>query len=788
MMGKKIEILAPAGSVEAMKAAYRAGADAAYMGGRLFGARAFASNPDHEELLRAIDYAHIHGKKLYLTVNTLLKNQEIRDSLYDYIFPLYEQGLDAVLVQDLGVLHFLSEVFPDLPLHASTQMTVYGSEYAGWLKRFGIKRIVLPRELSLKEIRRMKEETGLEIEVFTHGALCVCYSGQCLMSSMIGGRSGNRGRCAQPCRLPYTLQAGHEKKQKQGFLLSPKDLCSLDLLPEVIEAGADSLKIEGRMKGPEYAALTANLYRKYADLYLERGKEAYHVEEQDRAMLLESFNRGGFTDGYFKRHNGPEMMSVKKPGHAGVQIGTGKAQGSSLMIALTKDAAKGDLIELPGGSQLRLPQSVSAGGHMRLPIRERLPKGTFPLMRMHSQALSEHLSVYTEQSDLKESLQARAVIKAGQPACMEIVGGDVSVSIKGETPQAAESRPLREEDVRARLNKTGSTPFTFEQISVDLEDGLFMSVPAINALRREALSAYEDTLLKQFRRDGSACGASFAAFADRILPEKSKGGCAISVLVSDPGQLKEAAAHPAVARIYVNDEGDDDWLQEASRLARGQGKAFYIALPHVCRMEKRQALAERIRSYLSCSPDGFLVRNMDSMLALRECGVQLPIISDYSIYAMNDYASSLLRASFDGFTLPLELNRRELEQMADLANGEFLAYGRIPLMLTVQCQQKNAYGCTHHPGWLKLTDRMHKTFPVRNVCSSCYNIIYNSVPLYLPEASALKPASIRLQFLEEEPLQVRQILHVFAQAADGAAADHAGVGDYTKGHYKRGVE
>ena len=245
-MEKKVEILAPAGSMDSLKAAVCAGADAVYIGGTRFGARAYAKNLTETELLGAIDYVHIHGRRIYLTVNTLLKEAEI-GQLYDYLLPYYLEGIDGVIVQDIGVVAYLRQYFPKLPIHASTQMTITGEDGAAFMKEKGITRVVPARELSLPEIRRMKEKTGLEIECFVHGALCYCYSGQCLLSSMIGGRSGNRGQCAQPCRLPYRAEG-----EREADLMSLKDLCTIEMLPELIEAGIDSFKIEGRMKQPDY--------------------------------------------------------------------------------------------------------------------------------------------------------------------------------------------------------------------------------------------------------------------------------------------------------------------------------------------------------------------------------------------------------------------------------------------------------------------------------------------------------------------------------------------------------
>ena len=266
----KTELLAPAGSYEAMTAAFAAGADAVYIGGQKFGARAYADNLDTDQMMDAIAYARLHGKKLYLTVNTLLKERELEEELYDYLLPFYEQGLDAVIVQDFGVFSLIRNTFPDLAVHCSTQMTITGPFSAALLESLGASRIVTARELSLEEIRKIRRQTKLEIESFVHGALCYCYSGQCLFSSMLGGRSGNRGRCAQPCRLPYQVfEKGRQLNGKNSaYPLSPKDMCTIDLLPEIIRSGVTSLKIEGRMKRPEYTAGVVRIYRKYLDQFL----------------------------------------------------------------------------------------------------------------------------------------------------------------------------------------------------------------------------------------------------------------------------------------------------------------------------------------------------------------------------------------------------------------------------------------------------------------------------------------------------------------------------------------
>ena len=312
---KRAELLAPAGSFASLKAAIAAGADAVYMGGARFGARAYAENADQDGMVEAIEYAHLHGCRLYMTVNTLFKEGELKE-LYSYLLPYYRAGLDGVIVQDLGALAFIKEHFPGMELHASTQMTITSVYGAKKLKSLGCCRVVPARELSLAEIRRIYDETGMDIETFVHGALCYSYSGQCLMSSLIGGRSGNRGRCAQPCRLPYRVTEQENgaaiNKEDQKCILSMKDLCTLDILPQILEAGVFSLKIEGRMKSPRYTAGVVRIYRKYLDRCLEYGLEGYYVEPEDKKELLDLFDRGGFTSGYYTRHNGKDMIALKE--------------------------------------------------------------------------------------------------------------------------------------------------------------------------------------------------------------------------------------------------------------------------------------------------------------------------------------------------------------------------------------------------------------------------------------------------------------------------------------------
>lgn len=438
---KAIELLSPAGAYPILKAVIGAGADAVYVGGPAFGARAYADNFSKEELLESIDYAHIHNRKVYLTVNTLLKEREMEEQLFDYLLPYYEQGLDAVIVQDFGVLTFIREAFPQLSIHASTQMTVTGTDGAAFLQKQGASRIVTARELSFEEIQKIKSDTGVEIESFVHGALCYCYSGECLLSSMLGGRSGNRGRCAQPCRLPYEVlnAAGERLTREATHILSPKDLCTIGMIPQLAECGIDSFKIEGRMKQAEYAAGVTSIYRKYIDLYEQYGSEAFQVDKNDEKKLESLGSRSGFTTGYYTRHNGSDMITFSKPNH-------------------TKTDEK-----------------------------------------LHETIRETYL-----QKDLQRKIKGNLKLFCGKNATLSVGTGEVEVQILGEPVEAAQKKPLDKNTVSEKMQKTGNTSFIFDSLEIEMDDDIFVPIGQLNALRRDALHALEEKLLADTGRIGMA--------------------------------------------------------------------------------------------------------------------------------------------------------------------------------------------------------------------------------------------------------------------------------------------
>lgn len=802
---REIEILAPAGSYTSFRAAVLAGADAVYAGGPRFGARAFADNFTEEELLDAIDYAHLHGRKLYLTVNTLLKDSEL-DGLYDYLEPLYCRGLDAVIVQDIGVLDFLREHFPDMAVHGSTQMTVTNTEGALFLQEQGIERIVPSRELSLEEVRDMADHTNLEIECFVHGALCYCYSGQCLLSSLIGGRSGNRGQCAQPCRLPYTLNG------KKEYLLSLKDICTLELIPEMIEAGIDSFKIEGRMKKPEYVALVTSMYRKYTDLYLLKGKAGFQVSQRDREMLLDIYNRGGFSEGYYRQHNSGEMLSLKRPNHAGVPaLKILSQKGREIRGEALTDIYKGDILEMSQGQDGAVEKGNYTFGNEVLkgkavqilaPKGLIFPKGTV-LYRIRRQELLERMQKLYEAGTVEEPLYGSFSASPGEPAVLTVGCKGFSVTVRTEeNTEEAKSQPLDENRIKKQLMKTGNTEFVFETLDIAVEGAIFLPMQQINELRRAALELLTEEICGAYHRTRNkrqeAAEQGTAHKESRDLPGTEPW---LAVLAESDAQVRAAAGCPDVKRIYLEafmyeDSLKESELKELCREVSDKGKEIFLAMPHIFRRESVSFFSRRYAAFLQMGFDGFLIRNYESFHFLMKQGFDKKVILDHNLYVFNRHAKQFWnKQGVHSFTAPVELNRAELGRLG-ITQSELIVYGRLPVMVSAQCIVNTTGGCTGKPGVLKIKDRYQKEFPVRNCCTFCYNVIYNTAPLFLLDQKEdilnLAPAGVRIQFTQENRTEAEYILKTYRDiylGEKGLPHMHRETADmeFTRGHFRRGI-
>lgn len=720
---KKVELLAPAGNFEALTGAVSAGADAVYLGGQMFGARAYADNFTQEEICEGIYFAHLFGRKIYLTVNTLVKEREFKE-LYSFLLPFYEAGLDGVIIQDFGVFEAVRRMFPGLSLHVSTQMTVTGVYGARLLKEAGAERIVPARELSLEEMRQIREQAGIEVESFIHGAMCYGYSGQCLFSSILGGRSGNRGRCAQPCRLPYRVNDG-----KESYPLSMKDMCTLSILPELIESGIDSFKIEGRMKKPEYAAGVTALYRKYIDLYYAN-PSAFQVEEKDLAYLKSLYIRSGIGEGYYHRHNGKEMITLDSPAYSGSD----------------------------------------------------------------DSLLNEIRQKWIEQKP-QLSVAAKALLKTGKEAELSLFCEGCEVTVKGSEVQKAKKQPLSKEKIKEQLQKSGGTYFSIDKLLVEADEDVFMPVSALNALRREALAALEEVVIEkngllyperkaegitEEKADSYVCGAT-----DRKSTDSEKS--CLHVLVNTKEQL-DAAQKQHVKRIYLDKLSIDEMLLAKMKEAKETDETeYYLVFPYIVRNKDEAQLKHLYQLLQEDVFDGALVRNLETVGFLKEQGFSKKLCADSGLYAWNAEAYHFLKKYADEIYHPSELNYHERKDLKEQAFS-YMIYGRLPLMISANCLKKTSGACRKEAGYVKLSDRYQKEFPVYTDCNYCYNIIYNSVPvsLHKPYAEGKFAGACRLDFTTETKEETKKVIEYFKELEGNVSEPF--YQEFTTGHYKRGVE
>lgn len=768
-MNRKVELLAPAGNYEAFLGAVNAGADAVYLGGNKFGARAYADNFSEEEICRAIHTAHFMGRKIYLTVNTLVKEQEFTE-LYDYLLPLYEAGLDGVIVQDIGVLCYIREHFKELSLHASTQMTLTGAGGASILKEWGVERIVPARELSLAEVRSIKEETGLEIECFIHGAMCYCYSGQCLFSSILGGRSGNRGRCAQPCRLPYQIYEGGNKINGVDYPLSLKDMCTISYIPQLIEAGIDSFKIEGRMKKPEYAAGVTAIYRKYIDLYETKGIAAYHVEEGDIRKLQSLYIRSELQNGYYERHNGREMITLHKPSYAG---------SDKILLEQTRS----DYIREPDKPSVKMQVELRVGEPVCLCITEENTAKTLYGKGVNTGSKHENNIVHE-------------------------AGSGISVTVYGNIVEPAKKMPLQQENIRKQMLKTGNSGVTASDCDVVMEDNVFLPVSALNDLRRKGVEAYEQQYIM---RQGLAVNRQLneKPVSQMIKATRNHADSlhATDVSISTYDQLTESVNH-VCRRIYID---SDLYLMQYDKIAACMEEhthiEYYLALPYVLRARDKNylhMLKKRVINHTAVK--GFLIRNLEEFSYVRTFGTGYALVPDAGLYCYNVETIRFWSNYCDEYTLPYELNGKEAGKLAGFADAigmrtDMIVYSRIPMMITANCIRKTAGRCMPGSGLTRKTktgteqtstfdghpvmylkDRYGTDFPVEINCHHCYNVVYNSVPYSLhlqsDEVNKIGADIRRYDFTTETAKECRQIL-------TGGTFPYE---TYTTGHLKRGVE
>lgn len=736
MQNKKVELLAPAGSKEAFLGAIHAGADAVYLAGNKYGARAYADNFSEEDLLFAIRYAHIWGRKVYLAVNTLMKEKELQE-LYDYIRPFYEAGLDACIVQDIGAFQCLKNWFPEMELHVSTQMTITGSYGAEFLKELGASRVVPARELSLKEIKQMKEDTGLEIETFIHGAMCYSYSGQCLFSSILGGRSGNRGRCAQPCRLPYKVTV--EKNQyNECYPLSLKDMCTIEQIEELMDAGIDSFKIEGRMKKTEYAAGVTSIYRKYLDLKEKQPQKKLVFEKKDLENLAKLYIRSERHSGYYYKQNGRDMITLDSPAYNGSD--------DFLLETIRKK-----YIDVRPKRKIQIYAQFICGKEAEV---------TF-LCGTHAVTVYGNIVEEAKNNPLSAENIRKQLGKLGETT-FEAEFLDVSTegNIFYSLKAINELRRLAVEQLEDLLIENYG--FVLKRRSTDFED-------------------YNEAYIK--------C-KSKTLFTKDLPKNKNEDGWTINItneeqLKAVEGYLKNTNLF--IERIYL--ESELILSKELSGILENQRK--YIALPYCCREKDHTALKKLVAYAKEHAYNGFLVRNIEEYAILKKLGYAGEIYADASLYIWNERAFNFWEERITGIRCSHELNRKEYNYLFQNKQYEKMVYGRIPMMVTANCIRKTMGKCLNGNGisYCFLTDRYQKNFPVAVTCKFCYNIIYNSLPLSLHKDLMKQETSYvkNITFTTENEKQTFDILTFFEKISKGSEVKFP-LPEYTTAHEKRGVE
>lgn len=738
----RVELLSPAGNMDCLIAAVKAGADAVYLAGKRFGARASADNFDDDELIIALDLAHTYEKKIYLTLNTLIKEREWHD-IYGFLKPLYEAGLDGIIIQDIGLIDYLKKEFPLLPLHASTQMTITDAGSVNILKDMGICRVVTARELSLDEIKTIKQETGTEVEVFIHGAMCYSYSGACLFSSYLGGRSGNRGRCAGPCRLPYN---GND------YPLSMRDLCLIDNIGELIEAGVDSFKIEGRLKSPEYVTGVTKVYRECIDRYYETGKCI--VTDEDKRELDSLYIRGGYSTGYLHAHNSPDMISIKDPSYKG-----------------PTDERIDELTRWVREKDDRLMIGAVASFHVKQPMYLKLIYDNDVI----AEAVGEEVQKASTKAASYDEVKERICKTGNTPYVIK----DLKIDMDDDCfiPVKALNELRRE-----AIDKLTST--RLDAYHRDLDNR-----PYINETESDVKGVRHDISDKA----DVYAGSDTHSFTD--------------VSVMSAQQLDAVSGHE-VDRVYV----PYDLIYTGKLTAETLRKLgfenpeceIFISLPRIARRRSKHymdSFKDFIKEAGSCK--GVLVKNLEELDILhkgldKEAFDRLIIVADGSLYAWNLHSLKTVLGLFDEMTLPYELNIHEIGDMLGMAElSEYanrigiVIYGRAPLMVSAGCV-KNTYGkCGQNKdAFSHITDRQGMKEPVYNNCVHCYNVIYNAKPTsyhkYIDRLSALGVGRFKIELTDEDAVTAVRIIEYYINHKRGKDMVFP-VADHTTGHIAKGA-
>ena len=679
---RDVELLAPVGSFEALKAAVQNGANAVYLGGKDFGARASANNFDRDELKEAVKYAHIRGVQVFVTTNTLRKENEIEDFL-EYAKFLYDIDVDAIILQDIGMARLIKRELPDFELHASTQMVAHSLEDVKYLESVGFDRVVLAREVTVEEIKYICDNCKADIEVFVHGALCVCYSGQCLMSSMIGNRSGNRGRCAQPCRQRYELidvYTGEVVNSNGDYLLSPRDLNAIEEIDKVIDAGVHSLKIEGRMKRPEYVATVIDGYRKTIDEYLATNK--LNVSDETINDLYTIFNRK-FTKGLLLGDVGKDMMNSQLPNNQGLYVGTVvdyNKKAKRLKIKLANTLKKGDGINLGGGTIGRIIKNGNIetigykGETIELDFVGEARKGQIVFKTSDSELMDRVQATFTQDKEfVKNIIDAKITIKLGQKPILTLKDRHSNeATIEGDKiVEEAMKVALSKEKVETQLRKLGNTPYELDLLEIELDDNVSLPISLLNQMRRDCIELLDKERVSIKNRKYKNKIVKYKP----VLYNRNKQQ-EISVKVKNLEQL-ESALECGVDRIYYE---DTNTIDKGMSLAMKYNKKVIYSAPRIIRNKEYNHLAKANNAGV----ESVQVGNYGSIDYFKDKKLNI----DYYLNAFNSETINYYKEiGADTLCISQELNINEIKETIKYTdiNIESVVYGYTPLMITEYC-------------------------------------------------------------------------------------------------------
>ena len=837
---KKIELLSPVGDFECLKAAVQNDADSVYFGAANFNARASATNFDLTNLKEAISYAKLRGVNTHLTLNTLIKDTEFEDAVL-LAKKAYEFGIDAIIVQDLGLARFLIKNFPDLPIHASTQMTIHNLEGALEAQKLGFKRVVLSRELSLEEIQYICANTNIEIETFIHGALCISYSGQCLFSSMIGARSGNRGKCAGPCRLPYELLGTCETKgtdeskrnvpiASKGYLLSTKDLCGLEFLPKLIDARVMCFKIEGRMKTPEYVATVTRIYRKYIDLALS--DKPYIIDKKDVKDLMQVFNRGGFSTGHLDSKANTSLVFPERPNNMGIYIGNIanlKPNKGHVFINLTDDISIGDTIEFEKEStkytvsELMIRSKNITTGFKKQLVEVGRMKGNLHIGDKVYKTNSKELSTFAyssyQEEHKKVDLTACITLKKNSPVLLNVstlsntnpIFDNISVSLSSDTlPVEAKSQPLDKDRVISQLNKTKDTIFTFKDIDVILDDNLFLpSIKVLNELRRNALG--EILLIANSRilrnaptslnlnetisdKDNNPEGTNTSCSISNDIVTNSNSKKEISVLLNILDENKNYKELKNVDNVYIPLKyfGNKKYENIIKNICENFNA--YIYLPTIIKSNYTNLLHNVIdNSIETFKVSGFVISNIsngDFIYQMKnKYKDRFKFIGNYTLNIYNNKSiQEWKNFGINKLTISPELDKSTIDDILDnfSVKQELIVYGRTPLMSmnycllgkTNKCYPTCGTQCKNNTKYY-LKDRLGFLFPIIPDSIQTVSTLYNSKITSICAKDFANASSYRIDLLDETIENINNIVNI---VLSGGRLEGK---DYTNGNLNR---